>query len=75
MATVAFYVDGQQGKNYPVRYYGVFGLQCVSLFIMLWLYHTTPSLDDSMKLWLANEIAKRKSTKGKSKVKEKRTKK
>ena len=39
------------------------------------LYHTTSSLDDNMKLWLANEVAKRKSSKGKSKVNEKRTKK
>ena len=39
------------------------------------LYHKISSLDDNMKLGLANEVAKRKSSKGKSKVKEKRTKK
>lgn len=55
-------------------------LRCVDCNVSLcsWcygLYHTTSSLDDNMKLWLANEVAKRKSSKGKSKVNEKRTKK
>ena len=29
MASVAFYVDGQQGKNYPVSYYGVWIAMCL----------------------------------------------